>query len=526
MTSDILFAGQEDFSFDPVGPTYIGGTASYTLYGIPVAGRSSWQYDTTLRRYRSGYSRYALTWYNDPRSYPNQFMRNKIQFNSSDFWSTARLWTFQDYYTDSRSIGNNVFIRYIDSTGNVRLQIRQSGTFGEITLEKVSAANTITTLATSSSGGAFTSNAPAIADKIDVRINYSASGLFEVYRNNNLIVSYSGDITTDSVSSLSYADFGVFPWSVAPGYNVINSWSEIIIATVDTRKMSLVTQSPAGNGNTQNWSNSLVTSSTFFSSIQPLNSSTPIDGSTTYFEPSTFQKSGTISEIGVYTPTPASSTIYVGLYDDNNHSPGNLIGSPVAIVNPSSGITTIPLSSNISVSAGKTYWFGVVSPYNSVTLNYASDSASMFMKQVGTVIMPINGGNSSTTSSGYSFLLPYKLTYRGVSDPVWSETNYDSSPTSGQIQEYTVDNDIPTTGAFKIVSVVQHISASLGSSGPTNLQAIVRTSGTDYFSSNITPTYSWETFQTIFDKNPATATDWTSSDLSINSNINIGYKSV
>lgn len=238
----VLFAGGEDLDF-----TFLSGFNGTTLGSLFAA-------DTTVGRFRAGYARHGLgVDANSGAMSGNTFMRtgsnNFPPFAATSFWVTAR----HRIGGASSSPGNFVFFRLNDASGIPRVRVRatSAGYPGVIVLEKVNAAGTVTNLLTSALP--FPSNAPAVPDKIDVFVNYTTSGTtFQFYNNGILLLNFSGDLTTDSVTSLGSVDFGIAAASNGGG-NVSETWSEIIVATADTRTYNLVTQVATANGNTHNF---------------------------------------------------------------------------------------------------------------------------------------------------------------------------------------------------------------------------------------------------------------------------------
>ena len=136
-------------------------------------------------------------------------------------------------------------------------------------------------------------------------------------------------------------------------------------------------------------------------------------------------------------------------------------------------------------------------------------------------LAPAANGNADTFTTG---------NVSNINEFTLDTTTVDASGTAGQIQEYTV---VPSTwsdwSAFgssaNVLAVVMHASALVNSTGPQHLQAMVRTGGTDYTSSNLSPNqYSWTHISNIWATNPNTSANWTLGDLS-NAGFNIGFKS-
>lgn len=168
----------------------------------------------------------------------------------TSFWWTARM-----YITSFTSGSNTLFdvVPFLD--GSVRrLILGHDGTgtaaSPHLRLYKQSAAGVRTTLATSS-------NVIASANlyKLDIHVSsYGATGTVDVYMDGTLWLTFTGDLTTDSSTSLSGFAMGC---NGSASTNTV-LWSEIICASDDTRSRSLVTLPPAANGNAWAWSNSFA----------------------------------------------------------------------------------------------------------------------------------------------------------------------------------------------------------------------------------------------------------------------------
>jgi hypothetical protein len=79
---------------------------------------------------------------------------------------------------------------------------------------------------------------PGTLEKLDWFINYAVAGEVTLYRNGVQFCDFVGDVTTDSVTSLSAFDISSFN-SVFAG-----SFSEMIVSTTDTRSFNLFLCAP------------------------------------------------------------------------------------------------------------------------------------------------------------------------------------------------------------------------------------------------------------------------------------------
>lgn len=154
----------------------------------------------------------------------------------TSFWFTGR-W----YASNGTGTSANDFISFYDGTTR-RLSIQSDGA-SRIRISTINSAGTVTVLATS-----FLTVTSSLIQKLDVQvISYGSSGTVNVYNEGVLYVTYTGNIITDSATSLS--NFGI--GSIMTGNSTY--WSEMIVSSEDTRKLSLATLYPTANGNTYNW---------------------------------------------------------------------------------------------------------------------------------------------------------------------------------------------------------------------------------------------------------------------------------
>jgi hypothetical protein len=222
-TPVFYFYGGEDIDFNQVGS------------GLSI--------DSAGGTFRSTYARCSLKCNNIPGAYWIA-SRPFTQTNVNTLWQGAQ------------TIGNNPggATNYIhwglaDASGIPRLEIRGSGggSGGVFFFCKLDSVGTITQLGSTF----FVPYSVTSLDKWDVFVNYSTTGSFSLYFNYNLIFTYSGDLTTNGVTSVQYIMLGC----ANAGNSGVNAWwSEVIVSDSDTRGMAgLVTLPPVANGNTHNF---------------------------------------------------------------------------------------------------------------------------------------------------------------------------------------------------------------------------------------------------------------------------------
>lgn len=505
MTSPILFAGQEDLSFTPIGAAF----STSGTHGLLI--------DTNAAHFRSGYARYAInvTYNSNTDSMqPNTVFARASFAATTQFWWTARV-----YYSPSDG-GNSISWAWVlrDSSGVARLRMRAASSNTAVTtfaIETISAEGVVNQLGANTTT-AFSTN-PATPDKIDVFLNYATGGTLTIYINGVQIFSVSEDITTDFATSLAMLDLG----ELQNGSNSrpTNAWSEVIVATQDTRNMSLCTLAPNAAGNTQTWTssttnvvvNSGTTSSTYAGSANVVFYSKLTPSST---------QQGALASVAMSLNAGVTGTTSMAIYADNNGSPGARLASSSTIVNPTSGIRTYALT-GVSITANTSYWVAYLSTA-SYTANQTNGPVANLGATESNTSFPSTAGASLTSNSLWvqmSFAQP------NISQASVNQSSPDFSGTTGQVQEYQNGTPIPS-GSFSVVSIVQHIQAIVGSGGPQHLKATVNISGSDFSSGDLAPGTAWGLVSHNWDTNPNTTAPWQPTDLPAgSSSFSFGYTS-
>jgi hypothetical protein len=163
----------------------------------------------------------------------------------------ATLWVHVQFSenTSNATTSNAQMVRVLDGSGVCRLIVRGTGTAGQLKISKRTSAGVITDLVTGSSGAWANS---VQVDKLDLFINYAVAGQASLYIDGTLVADFSGDVTTDSATSLAQVEFA----SPNTTNNVV--FSEYIMADGDTRGMAYYNLNPVAAGNTQGWTPNTV----------------------------------------------------------------------------------------------------------------------------------------------------------------------------------------------------------------------------------------------------------------------------
>lgn len=195
--------------------------------------------DTNSSTFRAGWARESVNVYgsnSDPAS-------NRMA--TPTFTPSSLLWIHAQYCSTSYGAqcnGENPasgyqMLRVLDSSGNPTLIVRGTGVTGQLKVSSRTSAGVFTDLVTCSS--AINSS----LGQIDIYINYGSTGEFTIYNNSAKVCDFTGNVTNgDGASTLNQVEFASASTSA--------SWSEVIIATTDTRAMARFTANTIGNGNT------------------------------------------------------------------------------------------------------------------------------------------------------------------------------------------------------------------------------------------------------------------------------------
>lgn len=211
----IYLGGGEDTEFYQVG----GGTIT-----------------TSATQFRPTFARCGLQ---PAFNVPGNYWQNRVPFSASSFWFGGRIWNIR---TGNNAGAGAHIVEFLDASYTVRMYLA-IGSGSNYSMYKVDALNTSTLLATGSMSWSVSS-----IDKLDINVIDSVTGSVSVYLNGQQVITYSGDTTTDGVTSI--ANVRLYSANGNPGEF---TWSEIVVSDADTRSMSLQTLAPVANGNTHNF---------------------------------------------------------------------------------------------------------------------------------------------------------------------------------------------------------------------------------------------------------------------------------
>lgn len=235
-SATLLFSGGESVDFT----CSVGGTC--TTFTSAGTFRAGWA--------RGSYQLWSTT--SDPPA--NRFATAPFT-PSSSLWVHAQYCNAYSACVTNATTSNVQMLRLMDTSGNAALVIRGTGTAGSLKISTRTAAGTFTDLVTCPS--AFN----VVLTQLDAFVNYSTSGEVALYSNSVKVCDFTGDVTNgDGATAINTVEFSTTLTST--GY--YGAWSEVIVATTDTRAMARFTANPVANGNTVGFSGTNVCSAIWY----------------------------------------------------------------------------------------------------------------------------------------------------------------------------------------------------------------------------------------------------------------------
>ncbi|HEX3651866.1 MAG TPA: hypothetical protein VHU18_03485 [Rhizomicrobium sp.] len=217
-SATLLFSGGEDVDFI-CNPSGICFMANFNQSNRPAWSRGAYAVNATTT---------------DPPS---------NRFATPSFTASATLWIHAQFCEgfsnncSTTSVLNDQMLRVLDTLGNATLIIRGNGTSGQVKISSRTASGQFSELISACS--------PVLSAslvQLDFFINYGNPGEVALYVNGVQVCDVSGINVTngDGATTLNQVEFA------SPSSQ--SNWSEVIVATTDTRAMSRFTANTKGDG--------------------------------------------------------------------------------------------------------------------------------------------------------------------------------------------------------------------------------------------------------------------------------------
>jgi hypothetical protein len=233
-----------------IGSTEASATLLYSGgEDIDFVCNGSCSVSTNANSFRAGWARESYQASGSASDPPSSRFATSVFAANSTLWIHAQL-CLGNGCGSNGTTSNYQMIRVFDSAGNPTLVVRGTGTTGQVKISSRTSAGVFTDLATCSSVINVT------LAQLDLFINYGTSGEVTLYSNSAQACDFSGNVTNgDGATTLNQVEFA------GPTLGTSANWSEVIVATTDTRAMGRFTANTTANGNATGFSGTNVCSS-------------------------------------------------------------------------------------------------------------------------------------------------------------------------------------------------------------------------------------------------------------------------
>jgi hypothetical protein len=148
-------------------------------------------------------------------------------------------------------------------------------------------------------------------------------------------------------------------------------------------------------------------------------------------------------------------------------------------------------------------------------------SPSEISEIIGATVPTINWRLATLGPIGNGANTAWTGDYTGVDEVVYADADFIASGSNGDIETDTLSD--PTTSTYVIKGVGVASRAKCDSTGPQNLQHVVRIGSTNYASSSHALNVGYDAYVSIWETSPATSTTWTSTEVA---NLEAGVKAI
>jgi hypothetical protein len=218
-----LFIGGEDIDFT-----------------LPVAGAD---FTTDTSAFRSTFARVGIRPKFDNGTEAANPVLATFASAQSTFWVSMRL-AYSDISTSGNG-GRSMVALYDGAMKRLALGLNDNMTVALVAFDDQGAPAVLTTSGQPLPHGQVL--------KLDLQVSYSGSGSVTLYANNSVLLSYTGAVAKGSATSLSALSLHSVGSASGTTPSPTTTFSEIIVATADTRAMSLATLAPDANGAGTGW---------------------------------------------------------------------------------------------------------------------------------------------------------------------------------------------------------------------------------------------------------------------------------
>lgn len=183
-----------------------------------------------------------------------------------------------------------------------------------------------------------------------------------------------------------------------------------------------------------------------------------------------------------------------------------------AVVNSASGSLKLYLSGTERITSGSIDLSGIASLGKirgyGATNNHYSFFSQIIVADEPTIglrlfTVPVSGAGATSSWTG---------AYTEIDEIVYADADFINSASANQVSTFAAT--VPSLTGYQTKAVAVTARAKCGASGPQNIQMVLRSSGTDYFSSSKALDAGYRAFCNVWDTDPATSSAWVNTAVS------------
>lgn len=146
-----------------------------------------------------------------------------------------------------------------------------------------------------------------------------------------------------------------------------------------------------------------------------------------------------------------------------------------------------------------------------LNLSGANPNQSLMSEIIGATVPTIGWRLATLYPTGNGANTAWVGDYTAVDEITYSDADFISSASNGDIETYTMSDPTLSTNLVKGVGVAAR--AKCDATGPQNLQHVVRVGSTNYPSASHALNVGYDSYVSIWETSPATSTTWTSTEI-------------
>jgi hypothetical protein len=189
-------------------------------------------------------------------------------------------------------------------------------------------------------------------------------------------------------------------------------------------------------------------------------------------------------------------------------------------VNITTGVAKLYVRGSVSAATATGLSLGHMSGITKARLH--SDTGGRYFSQIVADTTPTIGYRlASVHPNGAGSDSAWTGTYLNIDETTLDDADFVNSATANQVSTYTLSS-VTLTG-YSVQDVTVSFRSKCGGSGPQNIEAVLRSAGTNYFSSNLAQDVGYAPYQNTWSTDPATSADWVLASIS---SLQAGVKSI